>query len=105
MKHTFSCGIVGESHDCAGDEFLRGMTYVRRPQSITEFGRLEGGMLVIHQFDITPDFPPLMRIFTRRAIENGYEVITCEDHATCSYRVWLQKAALETLFKREGGET
>lgn len=91
MKHVFECGIIAESNDGIGDEFLRGMVYERRPQSITEFGRLESGMLVIHQFDITPDFPPLMRTFTRRAIEKGYEVITCENMCDCTFSVWLRK--------------
>jgi hypothetical protein len=27
VKHTFKCGIVGESNDGLGDEFLRGMIY------------------------------------------------------------------------------
>lgn len=96
MKHTFEGGIIGESYDCAGDEFLRGMIHGHeKPKSLTDFGQIDDhGVLRVDEFAMTPDFDRLLSNFTARAVTRGYTVDTWTDHArNFAFCVRLRKEA------------
>ncbi len=95
QKIIFECGIVGESHDQLGDEFLLGMMRPDRriPMLIpSDFP----AQFTYEQFEMDWDREEIAR-FREGLLEAGYVTIEYRENISFSYKMTAFKPGLRFL--------